>query len=292
MRYQLAVSPINWRNDDMPDLGQENTVDKFFSEAKQAGYAGVEMGAQFPKQADALQALMAPYGLRLAGGWYDMGLLTRDARTEFDAMEQHCQLLLGMGCKLVIVAETIGSSAHSDINRPLSARHVMTRDEWRTFLTRLEELARRTADLGLPLSFHAHMGTVIQSAEDIDRLMNETRHTNLLFDTGHLHYAGAQPLDIFRHYADRINHIHLKDIRQEAIDLVRREDRSFLEGVLNGTFTVPNDGDLDFAPILKVIDASDYQGWLVVEAEQDPDKAPPAPLALAARNYICELLKI
>lgn len=292
MRYHLAVSPINWRNDDMPDLGKDNSVTKFFSEAKQAGYAGVEMGAQFPKQADALQALMQPHGLRLASGWYDMGLLTRDARTEFDAMEQHRQLLLGMGCKLVIVAETINSSVHSDINRPLSTRHAMTRDEWQTFLTRLDELAQRSADLGLPLSFHAHMGTVVQSAADIERLMNETRHTNLLFDTGHLHYAGAQPLDIFRLYRDRINHIHLKDIRQEVIDLVKREDRSFLDGVLNGTFTVPNDGDLDFAPILKAIDASAYQGWLVVEAEQDPDKAPPAPLALAAHDYICELLKI
>ncbi len=286
MRYELAVSPINWRNDDMPELGKENSLEKFFTEAAAAGYDGVEMGAQFPKRADALSALLEPHGLKLASGWYDAGLLGRDAAAEFQVMQAHRDLLIGMHCNRVIVAETIGSSVHSDRKCPVSRRRKLSKDEWRMFLRRLDELARRTKDIGLELSYHAHMGTVVETAEDIAKMLEGTREVNLLFDTGHLFYAGADPKEIFRLYRERINHIHLKDVRPAEITHVKNEDSSFMDGVINGTFTVPSDGGLDFVSILNEIRLADYNGWLVVEAEQDPSKAPPAPLAKQAADFI------
>lgn len=285
-KYKIGVSPINWRNDDMPKIGENNSLDKFFSEASQIGYDGVEMGAQYPREANQLKELLQPYKLSLASGWYDMGLLSRNAEEELSAMRSHLELLRAMGCNLVVVAETLGTTIHNKIDTGLSQRYLMSEDEWKVFTSRLEKLALLMQEENMPLSFHAHIGTVIENQEEIERMMQECPTVSLLYDTGHLKYAGADPLALFCKYKERINHIHLKDIRQDVVNRVLSQDISFLEGVITGTFTVPNDGSIDFDSILREIFESDYTGWFVVEAEQDPEKAPADIYAKQAYDYL------
>ena len=290
MKYELAASPINWRNDDVPEIGGHITVDDCLTEASMIGFSGIEMGASFPKETDLLKKKLDKYKLRLATGWYDMGLLGRSYKEEIVAMRSHYELLSALGCRLMVVAETIGTTVHNRKDKKLSERHRMNEDEWRIFLNRLEDLARYMNDQGMSLSYHPHIGTVIETQEEMDKLMNETQEVNLLYDTGHIYYAGGDPQQVFMDYFSRINHIHTKDVRMDVVKRVYEEDLSFIDGVLAGTFTVPSDGDIDFAPIAKRVRSSDYEGWLVLEAEQDPIKAPPAEYAAKGYKHIEELL--
>ena len=283
MKYELAASPINWRNDDVPEIGGHITVDACLSEASRIGFRGIEMGAHFPKEMNALRRKLDEYNLRLATGWYDMGLLRRDYKDEIIAMRSHYELLSALGCRLMVVAETLGTTVHNRQDKKLAERHRMNGDEWRTFLNRLENLARYMNDRNMPLSYHPHIGTVIETREEIDRLMNETQEVHLLYDTGHIYYAGGDPRQVLRDYFPRINHIHTKDVRMDVVRRIYEEELSFIDGVLAGTFTVPGDGDIDFTPLAESLRVSDYEGWLVLEAEQDPMKAPPA--EYAAKGY-------
>ncbi|MBE8182405.1 MAG: TIM barrel protein, partial [Candidatus Portiera sp.] len=167
-----------------------------------------------------------------------------------------------------------------------NSRHILTADEWTLLTKRLDEFAVMLKDIDMPMSYHPHIATVIESESDIDRMLEECPNLDLLFDGGHLAYAGADPLNIWRKYEAKINHIHLKDVRLKEIEDVRANNKSFLEGVLAGTFTVPGDGDIDYDAIMKKIQESDYQGWLVVEAEQNPDVAPADVYAEKALDYI------
>ena len=288
MKYKLAVSPINWRNDDLPEIGGDNTLEKFLSEAQQIGFDGVEMGAQFPHQAEEMQELLSPYGLALAGGWFDIGLLQKDAAEQLKEITPHAELLRAMGCKSVTVCETQGTTVHSKIDIPVSQRKRLTKDEWQLFLPRLRELTLMMQDIGMPPSYHAHMGTVVENEEDIERMLEGSPATPLLYDPGHLAYTGFDPVAAWNKYESVINHVHVKDIRRSVVEDVIKNDKSFLQGVVDGTFTVPGDGDLDYDAILAAITKSSYTGWLSVEAEQDPNKAPPDVYAKNARDYILE----
>lgn len=290
MKYQLAVSPINWRNDDMPDIGASNTLEKFFTEASAIGYDGVEMGTQYPRESQALQQLLAPFNLGLASGWFDLGLLQQPPVEQLQEITPHMELLRTLGCKVVVVCETQGTTVHNDITKPANDRHIMNTDEWRLFTKRLNEFALMMKDNGIPLTYHGHMATVIESGQDIDRMMEECPDVDLLFDSGHLAYGGTDPLAMWHKYESRINHIHLKDIRRSVVDMVRNDNKSLLDGVIAGSFTVPSDGDLDYDPIMQAIEQSSYNGWLVVEAEQDPAKAPADVYAKKAYDYIHKML--
>jgi len=290
MKYELAASPINWRNDDMPAIGGHITVDGCLAEAASVGFSGIEMGASFPKDPQVLKEKLNQYGLRLATGWYDMGLLQRSYKEEIVAMQSHYELLRALGANLMVVAETVGTTVHNSQDKKLSQRYQMSNDEWKRFIDRLESLAKYMQDRDMSLSYHPHIGTVIENEEEIDRLMNESQEVSLLYDTGHIYYAGGDPHRVLKSYLARINHIHTKDVRSAVIKEIYERDESFLQGVLTGTFTVPGDGDIDFAPLMEIVRTSDYEGWFVLEAEQDPTKAPPLEYATKGYHHIKKLL--
>ena len=275
MSVRLGVSPIAWSNDDLLELGGETPLETCLTEARQAGFVGIELGNKFPREVGALRPILEHYGLVLVSGWYSGRLLDRSVEDEVTAIAAHRDLLLAMGCKVLVYAETAGGIADQR-DRPLSARPHLADGDWRVFggrLTKLSELLR--AD-GIALAYHHHMGTVVEGAADIDRLMAATGDSvGLLLDTGHLAFAGADPAAVARRYARRINHVHCKDVRVDVLSEVRARDSSFLDAVLAGVFTVPGDGMVDFAAVLAELAAARYDGWLVVEAEQDPLKAPP-----------------
>ena len=284
-KVRLGINPLTWSNDDLPSLGAENSLETCLREARAAGYAGVELGHKFPREPAALRAALAPHGLALVSGWYSARLLERDADAEFEAMQPHLDLLAALGSDVMVVAE-VTHCVHGDRHARQSRRPFMPAGAWPRFGDRLTRLAGLMRGRGMRLAYHHHMGTVVQGADDVDRLMQSTGEAvGLLLDTGHLRFAGADPAEVATRHAGRIVHVHCKDVRSDVLTDVRNRDTSFLEAVLAGVFTVPGDGSVDYDAVLAPIAAAGYRGWLVVEAEQDPAIAHPMHYAkLGHRN--------
>lgn len=281
MGVRIGTNPIAWSNDDMQHLGGETPLETCLAEAKQAGFEGLELGNKFPREAAALTAALAPFGLACVSGWYSAELLLREAEDEFAAARAHVGLLKAMGADVVVVAET-SNAIHTRIAVPLSRRPELDDGGWALFGRRLTALGDLMAQDGMRLAYHHHMGTVVQSEADIHRLMSETGPSvHLLLDTGHASWGGADPARLAERYRDRIAHVHAKDVRAEVREKADAEDWSFLNSVLAGVYTVPGDGSVDFDAVFREL--PDYAGWVVVEAEQDPAKA--HPLTYAKLGY-------
>ena len=286
MTVRIGINPLTWTNDDMPELGAETPLEVCLTETAAAGYAGIELGNKFPRVASELRPLLQNHGLSLVSGWYSGKLLERPAADEKTAVEDHLSLLTDLGCTVMVFAEVSGC-IHGSKGIPLSRRPTLEPGEFKEFGRRLTEVAKYLNGRGIGMAFHHHMGTVVQSAEDIDRLMDNTGdEVGLLLDTGHLTYAGGDPVAAARTYASRINHVHCKDLRPKVLNRVRAEDWSFLNAVLEGVFTVPGDGMIDYPGVFEPLQKVGYSGWLVVEAEQDPAKAHPLTYARMGFDYL------
>lgn len=285
MSIRLGINPLTWTIDDLPEIGGETSLETCLTEARAAGFDGVELGCKFPRTAPELKAVLAPHGLALVSGWYSTNLLERDVAAEFEAMRPHRELLAALGCTVVVVAETT-RCIHGDRRARLSQRPVLAASDWPRFAARLVELGARLQDAGLTLAYHHHMGTVVQTEDEVDRLMDASDDTvSLLLDTGHLTFAGGDPARAASRHAERIAHVHCKDVRRSVLDRSLNRDSSFLDAVLDGVYTVPGDGCVDYSAVLAPIARAKYSGWLVVEAEQDPSVAPSAEYAnLGYRN--------
>ena len=285
MSLRIGINPLTWTIDDLPEVGGETSLETCLTEARAAGYQGVELGCKFPRTAPELRAALLPHGLALVSGWYSTNLLERDADAEFEAMRPHRELLSALGAEVVVVAETT-RCIHGDRRARLSQRPVLAPRDWPRFADRLEALGEQLADAGLTLAYHHHMGTVVQTEDEVDRLMDSCDDTvSLLLDTGHLTFAGGDPVRAATRHAERIAHVHCKDVRRSVLDRCLNRDSSFLDAVLDGVFTVPGDGSVDYPAVLAPIARAKYRGWLVVEAEQDPAVAPSVECAnLGYRN--------
>lgn len=286
MGLKIGINPLTWTNDDMPELGGETPLETCLAEAKQAGYDGVELGNKFPRDATALKPILARHGLALVSGWYSGRLLERSPADEIAAAEAHLSLLAAMGCTTMVFAEVSGC-VHGERGTRLSHRPRLDDKGWRRLSSGLNEVARHLQTRGVRMAYHHHMGTVVETAEEIDRLMTMTGpEVGLLLDTGHLTYAGGDPVAAARQHAPRIVHVHCKDIRRDVLTKAKTEDWSFLNAVLAGVFTVPGDGCVDYPAVFGALAAVDYRGWLVVEAEQDPAKAHPLTYARMGHAYL------
>jgi inosose dehydratase len=275
MTVSLGINPITWTNDDMPELGGDIPLETCLAETRLAGYAGIELGGKFPRDPAVLRPLLDSHGLCLVSGWYSAHLARRTAAEEAVKVDAHLRLLAAMGCKVMVFAEGHGST-DGDPAAPLSRRPTLPDGEWPRFCARLNEAARHLREDGVRLAFHHHMGTVVQTESEVDRLMaGTTDDVGLLLDTGHLVYAGGDPIAVARRHARRIVHVHCKDVRPGVLRASLAADSSFLRAVLDGVFTVPGDGCIDYAAVLAPLADAGYTGWLVVEAEQDPAKAHP-----------------
>ena len=288
-KVKLGIAPIAWTNDDMPDLGAENTFEQCVSEMALAGFTGCEIGNKYPKDAVILKKALELRGMEICNAWFSTFLTTKPyEETERDFI-RHISFLKEMGAKVVGVSEQ-GHSIQGTTLSIFRDKYVMNDEEWEKLCTGLNRLGRVAKDMGIALCFHHHMGTVVQTAAEIDRLMENTDPEvfGLLFDSGHLAYGGEDYMAVLKKYADRVRHVHLKDIRPDVIAEVKAENLSFLNGVRMGTFTVPGDGVIDFKPIFDVLEETGYEGYVLVEAEQDPAKANPLEYAIKARKYIRE----
>lgn len=290
-KVKLGIAPIAWTNDDMPDLGKENTFEQCVSEMALAGFTGSEVGNKYPKDPEVLKKALELRGVEICNQWFSSFLITKPFEEVEKEFRAQLAFLKAMGAKVIGASEQ-SHSVQGQMDTPIFGhKYEMNDEEWDTFCTGMNKLGKiAKEEYDIALTFHHHMGTVVQSLAEVDRMMENTdpEYVSLLFDTGHFTYCGEDPLEVVKKYVHRIKHVHLKDIRPEVVEQVKKENMSFLAGVRAGAFTIPGDGCINYDSIFKVLEDAGYEGYMVVEAEQDPAKANPLEYAIRARKFIAE----
>ena len=291
-QIKLGIAPIGWTNDDLPALGKENTFEQTISEMALAGFEGCEIGNKFPKDLVELKKALKLRNIQIANAWYSTFFTTKEKEKTIQGFIKHRDFLHCLGAKVIGVSEQ-GFSIQQDRDKNIfKDKHYFSEEEWKLLFEGLEELAILCEEKGMKLAFHHHMGTGVQTIEEIHKLMENTSDkVHLLIDTGHLYYACEsmkQLLEVSKKYIHRTAHIHLKDIRKNILESSKKRELSFLDSILKGVFTVPGDGIIDYEPFFEIVAKANYSGWLLVEAEQDPKIYNPLEYALKARKYIKE----
>ena len=286
MSIKLGIAPIAWSNDDMPELGGETTLEQCLSEASKAGFTGIESGGKFPKNSKELIPKLEKENLQLCSGWYGATLLKNTPKEEFKLMREQMDLFKDCKSPCMVFAE-VTNSVQGDPKIPLSKKPKLSEEEWKLLISRINEISKMMIDENMPLAYHHHMGTVIETEDETRRLIESTSDSvKLLIDTGHMLFAGGNSIKLTEDFMERIIQVHCKDIRKDVLEKSLKNDSTFRQAFLDGAFTVPGDGCIDYKPFLTVLKKRNYEGWLVVEAEQDPAKANPFEYAKIGYNYL------
>ena len=289
MSVKIGISPIAWQNDDLPDLTAAYTMEQALREGREIGYTGVERGQRMPHDTEGLRAYLEDADIALCGGWCSGNLLVNDVATEREAVRQQVEQFIALDAPCIVYAEC-SNTIQSTPGKPVNHRPTLSRNEMKTYAENLSELAKWMTDLGMPMAYHHHMGTVIESEEDVNWLLEfSAPEVQLCFDTGHLLFGGGAVNATLDRWAHRTHHVHFKDIRPDVVADMRANDRSFLEAIIAGAFTVPGDGCIDFQAVANRLAAENYAGWIVVEAEQDPAKAPPYEYSKLGYDHILKV---
>jgi inosose dehydratase len=274
MNVKIGINPISWSNDDLPSLGGETPLEVALAEGKRIGYQGFELGNKFPRESQALRNVLSAHGLELVSGWYSGRLAGRSVEDEIAAVGPHLRLLADNGAKVMVygeVQDSIQGAAQPLYKRP----RFFTASQWEAYADRLTQFAKHTLAHGVRVAYHHHMGAYVEAPADVDELMKRVGpEVGLLFDSGHMTFAGGDAVEMLRRHVKRVCHVHCKDVRPDVVKLARNRNWSFLESVINGAFTVPGDGAVNFHALMGILRDNGYEGWLVVEAEQDPVVAP------------------
>ena len=292
MTIQIGISPIAWQNDDLPDLTAAYSMEQALEESREIGYTGVERGQRMPKDTDGLKAYLDKYDIALCGGWCSGSTLVNDFDDEVAAIMEQVEQFKALNAPCIVYAEC-SNTIQGDQSVPVNDRPTLSRDEIRSYAVKLSEVAKWSTDQGMPVAYHHHMGSIIESEDDVNWLMeySDPAALKLCFDTGHLLFGGGDVLATLDRWGDRVHHVHFKDIRPDVVKGIRDNRGSFLDAVIGGAFTVPGDGCIDFHAVGKALKGMDYSGWIVVEAEQDPAKAPPKEYSQMGYDHIKDVLK-
>ena len=290
MSVKLGIAPIAWSNDDMPELGGDTSLEQCLSEASHAGFIGIESGGKFPKTSKELLPKLNEFNLNLCSGWYGANLRKNTVEEEKQLIQEQLKLFKDCKAPCIVFAEVFGS-IQCDPNKKLSTRPKMDLEESKNYYKKISEMGKYLEGEGMPLAYHHHMGTVIESQKDTEILLESTHDSvKLTLDTGHMLFAQGDSKKIFNDFYERVIHVHCKDVRKNVLDKSLKEDLSFRSAFLEGAFTVPGDGCIDYKPLFDLLKEKNYKGWLVVEAEQDPKKANPLEYAKIGYNYLTETL--
>ncbi len=275
----------------MPELGGDTPLEQCLSEASEAGFSGIESGGKFPKKSKELIPLLDKNNLKLCSGWYGANLRINSVKEEIELIQGQLKLFQDCNAPCIVFAE-VSDSIAGDPKRPLSTRPKMTNEEWINYCKKISEIGKYLEDQGMPLAYHHHMGTVIETQQDTERLLENTSdQVKLILDTGHMLFAGGNSIEVANNFKERIIHVHCKDMRKNVLEKSLKDDFSFRQAFLEGAFTVPGDGLINYEPLLTLLKKNDYNGWLVVEAEQDPAKANPLEYAKIGYKYLSNVCK-
>ncbi|WP_271948269.1 myo-inosose-2 dehydratase [Ruegeria faecimaris] len=289
MSVKIGISPIAWQNDDLPDLTAAYTMEQALKEAREIGYTGVERGQRMPGDTEGLRAYLDTNDIVLCGGWCSGASLVNDFATEREAVRAQVEQFVALDSPCIVYAEC-SNTVQGQIGVAVNDRVKLSRDEVLAYAAKITELAKWMADQGMPMAYHHHMGTIIESEEDVNWLMEGSGpEVGLCFDTGHLLFGGGNVMATLNRWGDRVHHVHFKDIRPAVVQDVRENNRSFLDAVVAGAFTVPGDGCIDFQAVANALKSMGYSGWIVVEAEQDPAKAPPQEYSKMGYDHIVDV---
>lgn len=291
MSVKIGISPIAWQNDDLPDLTAEFTMEQALKESREIGYIGAERGRRMPQDTDGLKTYLAEHDIALCGGWCSGNLMVASVADEIAAVTQQVEQFAALKSPCLVYAEC-SNTVQGEIGIPVNNRPKLSRDEVMAYAGKLSEVAKWMADQGMVLAYHHHMGSMIEDQDDIDWLMDgSSDEVTLLFDTGHLHFGGADVMGTLDKWGHRVRHVHFKDVREDVTRDIRANNKSFLDGVIAGAFTVPGDpqGCIDFQSVTDALKKMDYSGWIVVEAEQDPAKANPFEYSKLGYDHIVDI---
>jgi inosose dehydratase len=290
MQANLGIAPIAWWNDDLPELSDDVSLEECLSQARQAGFTGMETGRRFPIEAAVLRPILERHGMRVCGGWFSGLLLDGEIEAEKDRIAAQMALFKAVGAPCIVYGETAGS-IQGDRSAPLATKRRLSDDEVRVYGRKMTAFAEWCADQGMPISYHHHMAAPIETEAEVDLLMKHSGPgLRLLYDAGHMAFAGGDVLRVIDNHHARISHVHTKDVRQAVLDSIDRGRDSFLDAVIKGAFTVPGDGSLDFVAIVSRLASYGYEGWFVVEAEQDPVKSPPREMAKIGHRELVRVM--
>ena len=288
LRAKLGISPIAWWNDDDVNLSDDVSLEEALRQAFVAGFVGMETGQRFPMNMQELGPILAKYNMQVCGGWFSGDLLTGDIEREKERIEEQLQFFKAADAPCIVYGEVSGS-VQSKRDKTLSQKPVIDETEMAIYGRKVSDFAEYCEKQGMPLSYHHHMGAVVENETELDLLM---KHSSipLLFDAGHMAFAGGDNMRVIDNHHKRITHVHTKDIRKGVMQRIDKTQESFLDAVVKGVFTVPGDGDIDFTALVRQLAGYDYEGWFVVEAEQDPKQNPPLEMACLGHRTLQEIL--
>ncbi|EYD76938.1 Inosose dehydratase [Rubellimicrobium mesophilum DSM 19309] len=290
MKARLGISPICWWNDDLPELSDDVSLEECLRQASEAGYTGMETGRRFPMDIRELGPVLDRHGISVCGGWFSGTVLNGDLEENKDRIRAQMDLFIAAKAPCIVYGE-VARSIQGDRSRPLAQKPRLSEDEMRTYARNMTAFGEWCAEQGMPLAYHHHMAAVVETEPELDLFMAHSGEgIPLLYDAGHMAMAGGDVLRVIDRHHARISHVHTKDIRREVVDGLDRSRESFLDAVVKGAFTVPGDGSLDFRAILRKLADHGYEGWFVVEAEQDPKTAPPLPTSAKGNAELRRLL--
>jgi inosose dehydratase len=289
MKAKLGISPICWWNDDLVELSDDVSLEECFKLTRESGFTGLETGRRFPKDPAVLGPMLAANKVGICGGWHSGKLLDGDIEAEKDAIRAQMDLFKATKAPLLVYGE-ISRSIQGDRSKPLAGKPKISEDEWKVYGRKLSAFSDWAAGEGMPLTYHHHMAAVCETEAELDLLMKHSS-VPLLYDAGHMAFAGGDVLRVIDKHHSRITHVHTKDVRMDVINKLYRKKESFLDAVMKGAFTVPGDGSLDFEAIVKKLAGYGYEGWFVVEAEQDPKKAPPKKMNAIGHKELMRVMK-
>lgn len=288
-KVKIGIAPIGWTEDDMPEMGAENSFLQTISEIALTGYTGTEIGCQFPRDPKILNTELGRRGLSAITGWISTYINEKPMWENERDFVDHMNFLKSIGASIINTSDQSFSIQHR-WNTPLENKRVLNDAEFEVLAKGLDHLGKIAEDNGMHIVYHHHMTTTVQRTNEIDKLMEMTdpKYVNLIYDTGHLYFSGEDPIEILKKYHDRIKHVHLKNVRKDVMEKCYAEKKSFLRSIPEGVFTVPGDptGCIDFAKVLELLGEYNYEGWLVIEAEQDPAIYNPLEYARIGRKFL------
>jgi len=288
LKAKLGIAPIAWWNDDLPELSDDVSLEECLAQASEAGFSGMETGRRFPMDMAVLGPILDRYRISVCGGWFSGELLDGDIEREKDRIAEQMAFFKAAGAPCIVYGET-ARSVQGKREVPLAQKPVISEAEMAAYGRKMSDFADWCAAQGMPISYHHHMAAVVETESELDLFMKHSS-VPLLFDAGHMAFAGGDNLRVIDNHHARITHVHTKDIRKNVINTLDRSSESFLDAVVKGAFTVPGDGDLDFYAIVSALADHGYEGWFVIEAEQDPKPNPPKEMAITGHKTLMDVM--